>query len=684
MFVPAATDTRPWDTGLNQAQRDAVTHDGGPLLVVAGAGTGKTLTLASRVGRLVDEGTDPDRILLLTFSRRAAREMLRRAEHLGASGATGRVWSGTFHAIGNRLLREHGRAVGLSASFTILDQGDAADLIGVVRAELGMGERGKRFPKKHTLLDIYSRVANAQEPLTDVLRERFPWCRAEIDDLRTVFTAYAERKRTRGVLDYDDLLLYWRALVRDGTTAGHLRHRFDHVLVDEYQDTNLLQADIVAGLTREGRGLFCVGDDAQAIYGFRAASAANMADFPTRWADARVLTLDRNYRSVQPVLDVANAVMAGARDIYPKELRAARDVVAAARPMLAQAGDEGAEAVFVCERVLEHRELGTALLDQCVLFRTGHHSARLEVELSRRNIPFVKFGGLKFLETAHVRDLVALLRVLENPSDELAWHRILGLCDGVGPATMRLILDHLDLDTPGALVRLVESPPDLPPRAVHDVELLRTTFAHCLAGTGTGSGPAVDVELLRTELRPLFEGRYPDAATRLTDLEQLQAIAAASPTRAHLLSELVIDPPSRTSDLAGPPHLDDDYLILSTVHSAKGGEWDVVFLIHASDGNIPSDMALSTPEGLEEERRLLYVALTRARDHLYVTHPLRYYHHPRRLDDGHDWAQPSRFLSGLRGFFDEPAVDHAVSLAVAVDIPTGPDPVAGQLASLWA
>ncbi|HEX7165594.1 MAG TPA: ATP-dependent helicase, partial [Acidimicrobiales bacterium] len=457
-------DDVPWLDGLNDAQRGAVAHDGGPLLVIAGAGTGKTRTLASRVARLVSEGADPDRVLLLTFSRRAAREMLVRAEHLGARRTAARVWSGTFHAIANKLLRQHGQAVGLGAGFTILDHGDAADLMGVVRADLGLGGRtgAKRFPKKDTLLDIYSRVANAQEPLVDTLRERFPWCQVEIDDVREVFSGYAERKRSRGVLDYDDLLLYWRALVTTSPARDLMRTRFDHVLVDEYQDTNLLQADVVAGLRPDGDGLFVVGDDAQAIYGFRAASAANMAGFTERFPTATVVTLDHNYRSVQPVLDIANAVMADGRGVFPKRLLSTREAHAPARPQLVRMGDEGGEASFVCTQVLAHREDGIALREQAVLVRAGHHSARLEMELSRRHIPYVKYGGLKFLEAAHVKDLLAFLRILDNPSDELAWHRVLGLVDGVGPATSRRILEHLALPNEHAVRRLVDDPPAVP------------------------------------------------------------------------------------------------------------------------------------------------------------------------------------------------------------------------------
>ena len=677
----------PWEAGLNPAQAEAVAHDGGALLVIAGAGSGKTRTLASRVARLLSEGADPDRVLLLTFSRRASREMLRRAEHLGASRATARVWGGTFHAIANRLLRRHGAAVGLAEGFTILDQGDACDLIGVVRAEQGLAERGRRFPKKDTLLDIYSRVVNSQQPLALTMKEHFPWCTADLDEVAGVFSAYVARKRDRNLTDYDDLLLYWRALLTDSPVADVLRARFDHVLVDEYQDTNLLQADIVHGLAPEGRNLFVVGDDAQAIYGFRAATAANMSDFANRFPDCRVVTLDWNYRSTQPILDVANAVLTGARGVFPKELRTAReDLVPGdiSPPRLVRVPEEGAEANFVCDRVLEHRELGIALRDQAVLFRTGHHSARLEVELGRRNIPFIKYGGLKFLESAHVKDLLAFLRLLENPSDEMAWHRVLGLLEGVGPATTRRVLEHLSLPDPTAVRRFVDDPPEVPPRAAAHLDLLRATLGDCLdvAGKNGDTGTAAEIEAIRARVGPLMEHKYRAFESRMTDLEQLQAMAGTSPTRAQFLAELVIDAPAATGDLAGPPHLDDDWLVLSTIHSAKGGEWDVVFVIHAADGNIPSDMSLSSREGLEEERRLFYVGLTRARDHLYVTYPLRFYIRRHALDDVHTYAQPSRFLGPTTGLLEEVTVE-ATEADLAESAP-GPDKVTAQLSSLWS
>ena len=674
-------EERRWRDGLNEAQLAAVEHDGGALLVVAGAGTGKTKTLASRVARLVSEGQDPDRILLLTFTRRAAREMVRRADSLGASEAS-KVWGGTFHSIGHRLLRQHGPAVGLPPRLSVLDQGDASELIGVVRTDLGFAERGARFPKKETLLGIYSRVVNAQEPLATVLKERFPWCDADAADIAAVFSAYTERKRARGMLDYDDLLLYWRALVTASPAAEQVASRFDHVLVDEYQDTNILQTDIVAGLRPAGDGLFVVGDDAQAIYGFRAATCAAMTTFTTRFSNARVVTLEDNYRSTQPILDTANELMTKAKAVHPKRLRAARSfTVVPEPPTLGHAADEAAQAAFVCQRLLEHREQGIPLREQAVLFRAGHNSDRLEMELGRRRIPFVKYGGLKFLEAAHVKDLLGMVRILENPSDELAWHRTLGLADGVGPATRRAIMESLALPNLGAVRAFVDDPPVEPPRARADLSVLRSVLAACLEDPTIR--PETEVEILRTGTASMFERRYDNARDRLTDLEQLQAMAATCATRAQFLSELTIDPPNRTSELAGPPLLDDDFVILSTIHSAKGGEWDVVYLIHAADGVLPSDMSLSTEEGLEEERRLCYVALTRARDHLYVLHPERFYDHRWRDDDPHSLSQPSRFVQEVRHLFAEPAAADAAVLASS-PTPPGPDTVTRDLVSLWS
>jgi DNA helicase-2/ATP-dependent DNA helicase PcrA len=659
-----------WLDDLNPEQRRAVLHDGGHLLIVAGAGSGKTTTLACRTARLLADGVQPERILLLTFSRRAAKEMLSRAGRLArATGAHG-VWGGTFHAVAHRLLSRHGRSVGLLPGFTVLDQGDSADLLGLVRHRLGAALQGRRFPKKETLANLYSRLVNTQAALSDVVERDFPWCRDDIAVIREIFSAYAERKRAHHVVDYDDLLLYWRALATSSTAAAQLTSAFDHLLVDEYQDLNSVQADIVAAMAGPGVRVTAVGDDAQAIYGFRSGSARHMMEFAARFPGAVLVTLDRNYRSTPAILATANALMAPARFGFPKELRGTRPQ--GERPVLAACSDEEAQAIYVCEQVLEQRERGIALHEQAVLFRAAHHSATLELELARRNIPYVKFGGLKFLETAHIKDLMCLLRILENPADELAWHRFLSLLPGIGPRTMERLAGALGVAGAVALRRLLGGDcPTFPEASAVELQCLQAALRDCAAGN---LSPAAEVERLSEACAPSLARRYPDsAAVRLADLEHLRSIASAYRSRTRFLAEITLDSPSHTSDLAGRAHLDDDYLILSTIHSAKGGEWRAVYVIHTSDGNIPSDMALSSEEGLEEERRLLYVAVTRARDALAVTYPIRYYMARDPRGDRHVFGQPSRFLQPALTSFDRLDVG-APSLAG--------DPVSTHLASL--
>ena len=633
--------------GLNEAQAAAVRHTGGPLLVVAGAGTGKTRTLAARVAHLLDSGVAPERILLLTFSRRAAQEMLRRAADLGPAAGAARVWGGTFHAVAHRVLRRACRSVGLDPGFSVLDQSDATDLFALVRSDLGLSDRARRFPRADTLAAIYSRLANAQERLDVVLAGRFPWCRDDAAAIGEVFTSYTARKREHNLVDFDDLLLYWRALLLAPEVPAL---KWDHVLVDEYQDTNAVQGEIVGGLVRHGATVCAVGDDAQAIYGFRAASPANMAEFPERFPEATVLRLEENYRSTPPILDVANALLRQAPGRYPRTLWSA--LGGTCRPTLTMCADETAQADLVAQRVLAARERGVPLTAQAVLFRTGHHSAGLELELARRNIPFVKFGGLRFLEAAHVKDLLALLRVLDNARDELAWRRVAGLLEGVGPAATRDLLASLgvrpQVGTGDPVRRFLDGEGSLPPVALPEADRLRGAFSECASGIP----PAVQVERLAAFCEGPFRRRYREAAGRLRDLEHLANVAAGYATRDRFLAELTLDPPASTSDLAGDPGLDDEYLVLSTIHSAKGGEWRAVHLIHASDGNIPSDMALAEPAGVDEERRLLYVAVTRAKDELHVTWPLRFHHRRFGMDAAHTYAQPSRFLTPVETLFD--------------------------------
>ncbi len=638
---------------LNEGQREAVLHgasdntsapDTRPLLVVAGAGSGKTSMLAHRVAHLIAHGVDPQRLLLLTFSRRAAEEMARRASRvlaqvLGLSGdLPGLPWAGTFHAIGARLLREHAAQIGLAENFTIHDRGDAEDLMGLVRSDIGLGETARRFPKKGTCLAIYSRVVNTRLPLAEVLAHAFPWCAEWERELKRLFGAYVEAKQQQNLLDYDDLLAYWADMVAEPALAAQVGARFDHVLVDEYQDTNTLQAAILVALKPDGRGVTVVGDDAQAIYSFRGATVRNILDFPTQFSQpARIVTLDRNYRSTQPILDVSNAVISGAAERHAKQLWT--DKASAGRPQLVLVPDEAQQATWVANQVLAQREGGLALKSQAVLFRTGSHSAALELELARRNIPFVKFGGLKFLEAAHVKDLLAILRFAQNPRGRLAGFRVVQLIPGIGGASATRLLDAMD-----AAADPVRALRDFVPPASTQNEW--APFAQLFGElSAVGATWPADIELAMRWYLPHLERLHDDAALRRADIEQLVQLATGYSTRERFLTELTLDPPEATSDRAGPPLRDDDYLILSTIHSAKGQEWTAVHVLNVVDGCMPSDMATGSAAEIDEERRLLYVAMTRARDHLHLIVPQRFYVTQQAArGDRHLYAGRSRFI----------------------------------------
>lgn len=670
--------------GLNPEQESAAIHGDGPLLIVAGAGTGKTRTLAARVAHLITNGTAPDRVLLLTFTRRAAAEMLRRVDASVGGPSASAVWGGTFHATSNRLLRQFGPAVGVEESFTVLDRSDSESLFGILRTEHGFAKSKTRFPRKETIASIYSRVANAQTPLQETLDTRFPWCADHADALKVLFTGYTERKREQNVLDYDDLLLYWRALLR--SDAGDaVRHLFDHVLVDEFQDTNHIQAEILRDLCGPAGNLTVVGDDAQSIYSFRAARVENILGFEEEYPSTTRIALERNYRSTPEILNASNAVISASETAFDKALWTERPT--GPTPELVTCYDEASQADWVCDRVLVLREAGIDLKDQAILFRTGHHSSGLELELGRRNIPFVKFGGLTFLESAHVKDLLALLRVLDNPRDELAWNRMLLMLPGVGPVTASKFMDHLaevagsaDIDVLDAFLRY-DVPASLETREV--LGLLRTVLGDA-RGSGSGEpAPPDQVDGLARFCAAVFDRMYDDAQARLRDIEHLAALAADYETRGRFLTDITLDPPASSSAYADAPHLDDDYLVLSTIHSAKGGEWRAVTLIHAADGNMPSDMALSEPGGLEEERRLMYVALTRAKDQLAVTVPQRFYHHRFSSNGAHSYALPSRFLDPAADAFAPVATGVPQHVAESQWEGTGRDTVVDELSKLW-
>jgi DNA helicase II / ATP-dependent DNA helicase PcrA len=676
---------------LNSQQRRAVEHgglplaDAGPLLIIAGAGSGKTSTLAHRVAWLIEQGADPRRIMLLTFSRRAAAEMIRRVDLIlvefnRARGAAtdSLAWAGTFHAIGARLLREYAETIGLAPAFTIHDREDSADLMNLVRHDLGYSKTDKRFPTKGTCLSIYSRAVNGELPLDEVLGSHFPWCAMWQDELRAMFAQYVETKQRCHVLDYDDLLLYWAHMMLEPSIAGEISERFDHVLVDEYQDTNKLQASVLLALRPNGYGMTVVGDDAQSIYSFRAATVRNILDFPAHFSPrADIVTLEQNYRSTQPILSAANAVIELAEERFTKNLWSERK--SAERPQLVSVRDEADQALYVVEKVLESREQGLALKTQSVLFRASHHSSQLEVELTRRNVPFVKFGGLKFLEAAHIKDVLAFLRWAENPRDRVAGFRVVQLLPGAGPATAARVLERVaeradpaealgDIKPPAAAA---EHWPDF----VEVVRLIR----------GRAAAWPAELDLVRRWYEPHLNRIHEDAMLREADLLQLVQIASTYPSRERFLTELTLDPPDATSDRAGDPLLDEDYLILSTIHSAKGQEWKSVHILNAVDGCLPSDLAAGTSAEIAEERRLLYVAMTRARDHLHVIVPQRFFVHGQRSNgDRHMYASRTRFIPAkLLDHFECSAWPRAATPGTPAKPALAPVDIRGRVRRSW-
>lgn len=648
---------------LNAEQRRAVEHglgcesaDTRPLLIIAGAGSGKTNTLAYRVANLILHQEDPQRMLLLTFSRRAAQEMERRVggvlnQVLGQNASRqlpSLPWSGTFHSIAARLLRDYAGRIGLNESFTILDRGDAEDLMGMVRHDLGFSSMQKRFPQKGTCLSIYSRVVNSTEPLLQVLQQVFPWCVQWESELKNLFGCYVDAKQAQNVVDYDDLLLFWSEMANDPELSVELGARFDHVLVDEYQDTNRLQAAILLGIKPTGKGVTVVGDDAQSIYSFRGATVRNILDFPHQFRQAsRLVTLERNYRSTQSILDVSNAVIAQASERHVKSLWTEKQ--GSTPPQLVIIPDEAEQARWVANRILEYREGGLTLKSQAVLFRTSSHSAALELELTRRQIPFVKFGGLKFLEAAHVKDVLAILRFAQNPRGRVAGFRVLQLIPGIGPATATRLLEAMDLAVdPCAALESFQVPANVVSEWSNFTRLYRALSDQ------KDTWPA-DMDLAKRWYNPHLDRLHDDATMRRMDVDNLERMASGYCSRERFLNELTLDPPEATSDQSGVPHRDEDYVILSTIHSAKGQEWTSVFVLNVVDGCIPSDLGTGSDEEIEEERRLLYVAMTRAKEHLHLLVPHRFYVTQQSiLGDRHLYASRSRFIpNALAKQFDQ-------------------------------
>lgn len=641
--APARVLTIDYAGELNPQQIAAVQSGNGPSLVVAGAGTGKTRTLLYRLAYLVETGIPPEDIVLLTFTRRTAREMLSRASFL-LDGRCNNVRGGTFHAFCLSVLRQHAPRIGFPNNFTILDASDAADVVDVLRGRLSGREKGKRFPTKRTLQTMFSAVRNRGESLPRLIEESWPQFMDHLTGIESLYASFQAYKREHGLMDYDDLLIETLRLFHENASVLHsVASRCRHVLVDEYQDTNRAQAALVEAFASVHGNVMAVGDDAQSIYRFRGADFRNILRFPERFPGARVLKLEHNYRSTQPILDLANHLLTGARRKYDKALFTER--IGGELPALIPAPDARFESRFVAQQVLEMREQGVALKNQAVLFRSGFNSYDLEMELNRRGIPFVKYGGMKLSEAAHIKDVMAALRVIENPRDAIAWNRILQLNEGVGPKTAARILDWIlgEENDPFEM----ENRPFSPGYAASLTEL----FSMLRGVRSADAPPATQLEAVLTWYEPVLQRvYYEDYPKRQQDLDQLAALAASFSTREMLLSSLALDPVELTAIDVEPEEDDEAPLVLSTIHSAKGLEFHTVFLIHALDGVLPSAYSVGDPEALDEELRLLYVAVTRAAEHLYVSYPTV----QTRRFDGQYFTNPSRFLEDVPPTLLEP------------------------------
>ncbi|NOS76761.1 MAG: ATP-dependent helicase [Nitrospira sp.] len=616
---------------LNSQQLAAVTAGEGPSLVIAGAGSGKTRTLVYRVAYLIDSGVDPSNILLLTFTRKSAQEMLQRAgELIGARSA--RVCGGTFHSVANLLLRRYGRSIGVEPGFTILDRGDAEDLIALVRSQLGLNEKDKRFPRKGTIMEMISKSENTLRSLEEIILDEFGHFADHIEDLSRLKTAYQSAKRQKQLLDYDDLLVMLRQLLLlDETARATISRQFRYILVDEYQDTNRLQAEVVRKLAATHNNVMVVGDDSQSIYAFRGATFKNIMEFPQLFPGTQIYKLEENYRSTQPILNLANCIIDEAAEKYTKRLFTRK--IDGPLPSLVEAAGENTQSRFIAQKILELREEGVPLSEVAVLFRSSFHSFDLEIELSRKGLPFIKRGGVKFIETAHVKDLLAHVRVIANPLDTVSWNRVLMLVEGVGPKKAHdLLAAIVKGGQPFDVLRGVSG------RSGQGLKNLANTL-ESLSGTDDRS-PSEQVNHIYEYYLPILKEQYDDYPKRTRDLDHLHTIAEGYPGVNEFLADLALEPPDGSASGVDAPDRDDERLVLSTIHSAKGLEWQAVFVIWIVDGRFPSVYSFVADEDLEEERRLFYVSVTRAKRHLFLTYPINVYD----KSSGMLLSKPSRFL----------------------------------------
>lgn len=619
---------------LNPAQLAAVEQTEGPVLVIAGAGTGKTRTLIYRLSRMVELGIRADSILLLTFTRKASQEMLRRAATLVGAAAE-QIQGGTFHSFANLTLRRHAAQLGYSNSFTILDQGDSEDVINLLRGRMGLEAGRRRFPRKETITSMISASINRMIPMKEIVEEEYPQYRKELEELEGLARAYQEYKRQHNMMDYDDLLVNLILLLeRFPEIRARLgdQHRF--VMVDEYQDTNKIQHEIVRMLGERHRNVMVVGDDSQSIYSFRGANFRNIMDFPKTFPGATIITLEENYRSTQPILDFANEILRGSLEKYEKNLFTRR--VGGEPPMIISAMNEQLQSQFVVQKILDLREEGVELSDIAVLFRSSYLSYDLEIELNKANIPYVKMGGFRFIETAHVKDLIAYLRVLHNPRDVVSWNRILLLLSGVGPRTAQRIIDEL---TTGRLAITREGAEQAAAIGKESVGALFRMLVDLVPDDLTVSER---VDRIVEYYQPVMRSKYDDYTKRLKDVEMFAEIAGRYRSLNSFLADMALEPPTE-SVIGLEPGEEDEKLVLSTIHSAKGLEWNSVFILYALDGRFPSIHAARSMEEMEEERRLMYVAATRAKERLIVTYPVNIYDR----ESGMVLSKPSRFIEGI-------------------------------------
>ncbi len=621
-----------YEQDLNPAQLCAVTTKEGPVLVIAGAGSGKTKTLTYRVARLIEDGVNPENILLLTFTKKAAAEMLNRAT-LVLDNRCEKVAGGTFHSFANIILRKYSKLLKLKNNFTIMDKTDCEDIINHITGKL-YPKKEKRFPKKNTILEIYSKSVNKETPTKQIIEEEFPQFAHCEDKIIEIHKAYVGYKRENSVLDYDDLLLYIKLLLENNEQLRkNLSNQYKYIMVDEYQDTNTLQADVIKLLASEHNNIMAVGDDAQSIYSFRGANYRNILDFPKLFENTKIIKLEQNYRSTQNILKLTNTIIAKAKEKYAKTLFS--NIQSPQKPALICAKDTQMEADFICQRILELLDEDINLSDICVLTRNARMSYSLEIELSKRAIPYQKFGGPKFMETAHIKDIVAHLRVIINPDDIISYNRILLLLKGVGAATvnniMPIIKGQINPD-----IKL------LPANKSSSIIPLLTTLEKIRSKLPTKKPSEIVSEIVEY-YRPILKDKYDDFSKREKDLDHFEYLSTQYSNLEDFISDLALEPPDASVEGMYKNNSDDEALTISTIHSAKGLEWDSVFIIGAVDGRFPSAYSFNSEEEMDEELRLMYVATTRAKNNLYITYPVDMYDYSMNMI----LSKPSRFLDNI-------------------------------------